>query len=449
MIFEPFTLKHLKLKNRIIRSSIGGRFAFYDGTVSPAFQTFERRFAEGGVAALISATLAVDDHRWSPIEYPKISHDRFIAPIRKAIDQIHALDCHYIIQIGDPGAHCQTSLFPQTADTKSASTTFDLLYGYGDRSTPMTQEDIERTIDNFRQAARRCREANADGVEVTISKGYLLHQFLNPATNRRSDEYGGSVEKRFRLIEEVLTAVRDAVGDDYLVGVRQSATDYNWQPLNLRWPPTLPLRHYFMGNGLEENLSYARNLEAMGIDYIHVDSGFGFVNPNGNPGEMPVTELRMFANATRHLSRKARLRSWFLNTVPRPLMQQVFNMFGKRGPEANASFSKAFKAVVSIPIIANGGFQERSRIERVLSDGSCDLVSMARPLLANRELLEVFKAGNELPDRPCTQCGRCCIVTALLPVGCYDRSRFDSQDEMEAEIIRWLTPPEQLPAVLS
>ena len=84
MLFEPFAIRGVEFKYRIVRSSIGGRTSFYDGQVSPAWARFEKRFAEAGVSALISATVSVDERRWSPLEYPKISHDRFIA--RRIID---------------------------------------------------------------------------------------------------------------------------------------------------------------------------------------------------------------------------------------------------------------------------------------------------------------------------------------------------------------------------
>jgi 2,4-dienoyl-CoA reductase-like NADH-dependent reductase (Old Yellow Enzyme family) len=91
-------------------------------------------------------------------------------------------------------------------------------------------------------------------------------------------------------------------------------------------------------------------------------------------------------------------------------------------------------------VIANGGFQQRSFIEQALASGSCDLVAMARPLLANVDLLEQFRAGRETPERPCTFCNRCAIRTTIGPLGCYEPRRFDSQEEMEAQILEWSSP---------
>lgn len=98
----------------------------------------------------------------------------------------------------------QTSLFSQEEDGYGPSPGFDLYYGYRNRRTEMTVADIEESVREFVRAARRVRQTGADGVEVTASKGYLIHQFLNPGINRRKDRYGGSAEKRFQLLRDVI-----------------------------------------------------------------------------------------------------------------------------------------------------------------------------------------------------------------------------------------------------
>lgn len=442
MIFEPFSIKNVQFKNRILRSSMGGKTCYYDGTVSDAWKRFEKRFAEHGVGGIISATVTVDEYRWSPLEYPKISHDRFVKPIREGVQAVQALGCKYIMQLGDAGYHTQMSLFPQAEDSKSASSGFDMQFGYGNRITAMTIGEIQQAVQNFAAGARRVREAGCDGLEITASKGYLIHQFLNPATNRRTDAYGGSVEKRFRLLSDIVKAVRQAVGTDYLFGIRLSAVDFNYLPLNIRWPLVFPLRHYFMGNGLNETLHYGRELAALGVDYLHISCGFGFINPKESTGKWPVDEFRLGANATRHLSAKATIRAMLLNVIPRSVLSAVFGFGWRYTPANNADYARIFKQVVGLPVIANGGFQRKDHIEDVLSRGQCDLVAIARPLLANPNLINLFRQGITEPARPCSYCNRCSVVTGVLPLGCYDRSRFPSQSAMEAQIMWWSGGPE-------
>lgn len=438
-IFEPFTINGVEFPNRLVRSSIGGRYAYYDGTVNPAWAHFERRFAEHGVGAIISATLTVDDHRWAPIEYPKISQDRFIGPIAEGVRGVRAAGARYILQIGDPGYHTQAGLFPESQDGLSSSSGFDLLYGYRSTRRAMTTGEIAGAVEAFARAAVRVREAGCDGLEVTASKGYLIHQFLNPAINRRTDVYGGSVVKRFRFLEEIVTAIRGAVGRDFLFGVRISARDYSYLPLNVRWPIATPLRDWWFGNDIDVTVEYGRRLKDLGVDYLHVTNGYGFINPKENPGSFPDKEIRIFFNSTRHLGWKAAARSALLNALPGP-MRRATSVGWRSEPGANLDDAATFRREVDLPVVANGGFQRRSLVERALTSGSCDLVSMARPLLANPDLPALFREGRELPDRPCTFCNRCAARTTTGPLGCYEPQRFASRAEMEQQILEWSSP---------
>jgi 2,4-dienoyl-CoA reductase (NADPH2) len=448
MLFEPFRIKNVEFKNRILRSSIGGRTANYDGRVSPAWLHFEKKFAEGGVAGIISATISINQARMSPLQYPTLYDDRFVGPLGNAIKQIKAAgDCKYIIQLGDTGGHTHTSLKPQDADRISASAYFDFLFGYQNRTRPMSIAEIRRTVKEFKHAARRAVAAGCDGLEITASKGYLIHQFLNPVINRRTDEYGGSIENRFRLLGEIVEAVRGEIGREFLFGIRLSARDFNIYPFNLRiplsWPPP-SWRDYFVGNDLPEMTYYARKLEQLGIDYLHVSSGFGFPNPKESPGDYPDDGFHIFVNAYRYLSEKNAVRATIFNFVPTPIRKAVFGWGWGFVPAANADLAAAIRRVVNIPVIANGGFQDRDVIEGALNARKCDMIAMARPLLANPDLITQLRHANR-PANPCSFCTLCCSQTAVFPLGCYDQRRFRSQEEMMEQIFSWTSPDEPFP----
>jgi len=437
MLFDPFQIKNLHFKNRLIRSSIGGRTSFYDGTVTSAFKNFEKRFAEHDVAGIISATISVNYHRTSPMEYPRLSDDRYIKPLAAAVKAVQEFDCRYIIQIGDTGGATHTSMLPQESDAKSSSTLFDLFYGYNNRHKAMSREEIDITISEFAEAARRVRETGADGLEITASKGYIIHQFLNPGINNRKDEYGGSRDNRFRLLQEIILAARSKVGDDFPIGIRLSAADYNYLPLNLRLPIRFPLKHWYFGNTIEDNLYYAGRLKELGIDYLHIDKGYGFPNPKGNPGTFPIPEMKMFYNANRHLSAKAWWRAFLFNAVPEFILSPVANIGWGYVPAVSANDAQRFKDEIGLPIISNGGYQDMDIMEQTLQQGKADMLAMARPLLANVNLLQLFKEGRNAPDKPCTHCNRCVVRTANFPLGCYDESRFSNIAEMEEQIMLW------------
>jgi 2,4-dienoyl-CoA reductase-like NADH-dependent reductase (Old Yellow Enzyme family) len=451
VLFEPFKIKNITFANRILRSSMGGRTTYYDGTVSPAWVHFEKRFAKGGVAGLISPTISVNEARQSPLEYPSLHDDRFIGPLRDAVREIKAGGprgedgCRYIIQIGDTGGHTHTSLRPQDADRVSASPFFDFQYGYPNSARAMSLDEIGATVRDFEKAAHRVVAAKCDGIEITASKGYLIHQFLNPLTNRRTDTYGGSVDKRFQLLEDIVKAVRKAVGPDFLFGVRLSAKDFNNSPLSVRFPLVWPLPPWqaWIGNDLAETTHYARKLEQLGVDYLHIDSGFGFPNPHGSPGGYPHESVLTTFNAYRFLSRKARVRATFANLVdllPARISKRVLGRGWHFVPAANAEFAATIRQAVKIPVIANGGFQDRDVIDGALKANKCDMIAIARPLLANPDLLDQFYKGANTPENPCSFCSLCCASTAVFPLGCYDQDRFKTPEGMMNQILAWCSP---------
>jgi 2,4-dienoyl-CoA reductase (NADPH2) len=441
-VFSSFKLKNVTFSNRILRSSVGGRMAAYNGMVTDIWKNFEKRFADGGVAGIISTTFNIDQFRQSPLEYPSIADDKFISPLKKALTGIKETGCKYIVQIGDPGYATQMSLFPEKQDALSSSSGFELLYGYGNRRIGMDEETIEKTIKAFADAGERVRAADADGVEITAEKGYIIHQFLNPGINRRKDCWGGSVEGRFRLLEEIVKAVRSKIGKDFLLGVRLSASDYNYLPIQnfiFRAPWVFPLRYHFRGNDEIETLEYGKKLKRLGVDYLHIVSGYGFINPRGNPGSFPFEEIKLLLNATRHLSFKAAARATLINCLPSVLARPLFSIGWRYKEGINLGYAERFKREVQLPVISNGGFQHGSTIEAALRDGKCDFVSMARALIADPDLVKVLR-GDVKPRKACTFCNRCCARTATSPLGCYEPKRFLNREIMQRQIMTWNTP---------
>lgn len=447
-IFTPITINNVTFENRILRSSVGGRMANYDGTVTDVWKNFEKMFAEGGVSGIISTTLNVNRYRQTPLEYPPISEGKYVAPLKKYIAEIKSNGCKYIIQIGDPGYAAQTSLFRERQDALSSSSGFELLYGYTNRRLEMTREEVERTVSDFVDSAGRVQETGADGIEITAAKGYIIHQFLNPGINRRKDDYGGSDDKRFRLLEEIVHGVRERVGNDYLLGIRLSARDYNYLPIQnfvWRFPWVFPLRHHFMGNDLNQTLHYGKRLKKLGVDFLHIVSGYGFISPRVTPGPFPLEEMRIFLNQTQHLSGKAVFRAALTNLFPDFILKPIANIGWREHEGLNLDFASRFKAKVGLPVIANGGFQKRSFIEGALKGGECDMVSMARALIANPDLVERFRKNPKLDLLPdgerCTHCNRCCGRTATSPLGCYEPNRFNgSVQAMQRRIMEYNRP---------
>lgn len=126
----------------------------------------------------------------------------------------------------------------------------------------------------------------------------------------------------------------------------------------------------------------------------------------------------------------------------RPIFLWLWNRTKKKFPieGVSAELCREIKKEVSIPVINTGGYQRGSLIRKVISEGWCDGVAIARPLIANNDLPKILESGNDLPERPCSFCNRCLVNAAANPLGCYDERRFDSYEDMVAEVMSVFEP---------
>ncbi len=214
--------------------------------------------------------------------------------------------------------------------------------------TELDAAGIEKQISDFVTAAVRAREAGYDGVEIMGSEGYFLNQFLVTHTNKRTDDWGGSYENRMRLPVEVVTRVREAVGPDFIVIYRLSMIDL--VPNGSTW---------------DEVVTLARAVEAAGATIINTGIGWH--------------EARIPTIAT---------------SVPRRAFTWV---------------TKKLMGEVSVPIITSNRINTPEVAEAVLADGCADMVSMARPMLADADFVAKAAAGQAKSIAPCIACNQACL----------------------------------------
>jgi 2,4-dienoyl-CoA reductase (NADPH2) len=444
VIFKELKFRNLKVKNRIFRSNVSGKFDNYDGSGTQTRINWELKFARGGVGAIVSSYVPV--HRSGRImpNYATIESDDRIPFWRKLVSEVHKYDCRYIIQLSHSGRQRdQPGVENQFTTAASSTDSKDPFHGI--LCHAMTAQDIKQVIAWFGQGARRAREAGADGVELHAANGYLITQFLSSGINDRKDEYGGSLQNRARFALEIVKEIRRVVGKDFHLQFKLSAVDHN----------DSPFFYEKKGNSLEDSIQICKWLEDAGVDAFHVSTGSMFPHPLN-----PVGPSFPYETAAR--TYETMLSSGVLSLRNYALFGFLWNRLVKQKARENAALhrelgvgsdvtdleglnvaeAREIRKQVNVPVICTGGFQNASLIRKVIDQGFCDAVSIARPLIANNDLVNTYFAkGRDLPDRPCSHCNKCLVNAIENPLGCYDVTRFEGDyNQMISEVMSVFHP---------
>jgi 2,4-dienoyl-CoA reductase (NADPH2) len=434
ILFQPLRFRNLTVNNRLFRSSISGRWDNYNGSGTQTRINWEEKFARGGIGAIISSFVPVHVRGRILPNYAMIDHDDKIPFWRKVGERVHQYDCKFILQLSHSGRQRDIpgveNLMNQALSSTDRKDTF-----HGLLCQAMTREEIQATIQHFAAGARRAREAGLDGVELHASHGYLFTQFLSSGINDRQDDYGGSLENRARFLLEVIRAIRKEVGNDYHLQVKINAIDVN----NALYPWEKK------GNTLEESIPICQWVEEVGADALHVSAGATFPHPLVPPGGFPLDEANWWyggmvsSGVTGYINY-----AFFHFKTLRPIFLWLWNRTKKDFPieGVTAEYSKKIKQHVTIPVLNTGGYQDGRLIRKVISEGYCDAVAIARPLIANPDLPKTLAQGKDLPERPCTFCNRCLVNAIANPLGCYEVRRFEGDHEaMIREVMSVFHPP--------
>jgi len=347
-LLEPLVIKHLRLRNRIMSTSHACGLE-EGGLPKERYQRYHEEKAQGGIALTMfggSSNVAPD----SPSVFRQlyVGDDRIIPHLRQFSERIHrhgaALMCQ-ITHLGRRGDAYAGHWLP----TIGPSPVRETLH----RSFPkaMDEHDIARVVRAYAAAARRCREGGLDGVE-TLCGGHLIGQFLSPLTNRRTDRFGGSLENRCRFGLMVHEAIRRAVGDDFLVGMRFVVDE---------GPPA--------GLSFDECMAAARIfLEGGGIDFF-----------NAIYGKM---------DTERALAKD--------------------NMPGMGSPLAPwVPVIGAFKREVGVPVFHAARIADVASARHAVREGLLDMAGMTRAHIADPHLVAKLEAGEEARIRPCVGATHC------------------------------------------
>ncbi len=363
MYSKPKKIGSIEIKNRFIRSATFEGMATEDGYVTDKHVTLYEKLAKGGAGLIITGYAYVQKSGQSFENQTGVSSDDFIPGLSKIAETVHenGENCKVALQI----AHCgRQSRFLE--NTISPSAIEEKLT----RKIPreMTREEIQGTIDAFAQAIRRAKEAGFDAVQLHGAHGYIITQFLSPYSNKRTDDYGGSLEKRTKFLEEIYLKSVDLVGKDFPIFIKMNGVDF-----------------IEGGTTIEESTEVAKRLEQIGYAAIEVSAGIWEV---------------------------AKLRKKDLGWKPTFLPESRMFIGKMNEPAYNLPYAEAFKKVLDIPVILIGGINSITLVEQILSDESADFISLSRPLIREPDLPNRWMKGIGNDTVDCEYCNGCLSTTA-------------------------------------
>jgi 2,4-dienoyl-CoA reductase-like NADH-dependent reductase (Old Yellow Enzyme family) len=336
-LFDKTSMKNIDLKNRFIRSATWENRALENGSIDENIIDIYSDLADGGVGLIITSYAYITNEEKPNPRMLGIYDDSLIEVYTELVDTVHKKGSKIMMQIVYGGS--STSYNTESRTILGPSSVPNINKGTVPKE--MSKDDIKHIVDSFSKAALRCKIAGFDGVQIHGAHGYLLSQFLDPHHNKRTDEYGGSIENRSRIILEVYRAVRNSVGDDYHVGIKINSSD-----------------NRDGGATIDDCLYTTKELDKSGIDSIEV-SGGGFYNLKGE--------------------------SYFKDDASK------------------------VAASVNCPVILVGGNRTVDDMNNILNNTNIEYFSMARPLIREPELINLYKEDNSYKPK-CINCGNCMNV---------------------------------------
>ncbi|MBA2173763.1 NADH:flavin oxidoreductase [Halobacillus locisalis] len=341
MLFQDFLLDQHKLDNRYVVAPMTRISAEDDGHANETMKNYYERYAKGGFSTIITEGIYPDQTFSQGYKnQPGLATESQMKAWQPIVETVHNHGSIIIAQLMHAGSQSQGNRYTDETIAPSAiapkGNQLEFYGGSGPFQTPraMNKQDLEEAKQSFVQSALFAQQAGFDGVELHGANGYLLDQFLTDYLNKRDDQYGGSPENRVRYLVEVIDAVREAVGQDFTVGIRISQAK------------VADGEHKWAG-GEEEAETIFSTLGHTSLDYIHVTDGLG--------------------------------------TAP---------SFG----DGTKTLAHAAKAYSQLPVIANGQLHDKDKALQLIEDEQADLVSIGTGALANPDLPNKVKDDKELNE---------------------------------------------------
>jgi 2,4-dienoyl-CoA reductase-like NADH-dependent reductase (Old Yellow Enzyme family) len=349
ILFELVRIKSMELRNRFVRSATYDGCADKNGHVTEKQIDLFTTLAEGGVGLIITGITYIHENGQISKFQNSLSSDESIPGFKRLTSAVHDRGARIAVQLFHAGREAKFSRssnrVPMAPSVLERDPHFKAQY------RAMTEDEIWEIIRAFGDGAKRAREAGFDAVQIHGAHAYLLSQFLSPYTNRRQDEWGGSLKNRLRIHREIYWDIRQKVGEDYPFLIKIGVQDG------------------FAG-GLEfsEGKLAAKYLAESGFDALEISQGLRGSN----------YEATEFRTKIIGLNREAYYHNWCAE----------------------------IKKKVDVPIMMVGGLRTFSLMEEIVQNKEADLISLSRPLIRNPGIINEWKSGDH-HRAECISCNKC------------------------------------------
>jgi 2,4-dienoyl-CoA reductase-like NADH-dependent reductase (Old Yellow Enzyme family) len=345
-LFDPITIGNLTLENRTVRSATWMGMADAEGGCTPRLIEAKAALARGGVGLIITGLATVDGASRSGPGMLSCDRGSLVPGLAAMAQAVHDNGGRIALQIAHGGLMAPAELTGQQPVGPSP-----MMTEQGPLGRALTVEEIAEIVETFGAAARRAVRAGYDAVQIHAAHGYLLSQFLSPWFNHRTDEYGGPLENRARLLLQVVRRVREETGEGYPILAKINVDD--------RLPE---------GFGASDMLTVCEWLQEAEADAIELSGG----------------------------------------TTMALLQGQPQNSYARVGDPSVywRDAAEQLKARVALPLILVGGIRSRESAEALLSEGVCDCVALCRPLIREPDLVARWRSGASA-EAACISCDGC------------------------------------------
>lgn len=367
-IFTPCKIGPIELRNRSIRSAAFENMCKANRPTKELFD-YHTAVARGGIgmttvayAAVSRSGLSFDGQLWM--------REEIVPELKNLTDAIHAEGAKASIQLGHCGNMTHRATCGQTPI--GASTGFNMYSPTFVRG--MKEEEIQQLIIDFGNAVTLAKKAGFDCVEIHAGHGYLISQFISPYTNHRHDKWGGSLENRMRLMQEVIKKVKEAANGEIAVVVKTNMYD-----------------GFRSGMQVDDCIKVAQELERLGVDALVLTAGFVSRAPMVvMHGAMPLKAMAHYMDTCKFWWLKAGLAVAGRMMVPTVPYKDLYFL----------ETAKKFRAAVKMPLIYVGGVCSKDNMDTVLNEGFIAF-QMARTLVRDTDFMNKIKSG----EQKCSECG--------------------------------------------